>query len=138
MQLHSVTGVEHGKEIKFVVAAEKHDTALKNIRPCIGAQVCQNSSRNAGNSSAEHHKSASRSLWPEHKIVNEDGAKYDVNVSADLDNTNCLVSRNQMDDSINSLIESFQALIAIVASLEIIHRGIWNSFSAKGGLGFAK
>ncbi|KAK3432593.1 hypothetical protein EUGRSUZ_D00103 [Eucalyptus grandis] len=70
--------------------------------------MCQNSSRNAGSSSADDHKPASRSLWPEHEIVNEDEAEYDVDVSADLDNTNCLVSRNQMDDSINSLVKSFQ------------------------------
>ncbi|KAK3440782.1 hypothetical protein EUGRSUZ_B01048 [Eucalyptus grandis] len=55
-------------------------------------------------------------------------------MSADLDNTNYLVSRNHMDDSINSFIESFQALIAIVASLEIIRCGIWNFFRQKGFL----
>ncbi|KAL3741568.1 hypothetical protein ACJRO7_017091 [Eucalyptus globulus] len=70
--------------------------------------MCQNSSRNAGNSSAEDQKSASSSPWPEHEIVNEDEAEYNVDVSTDLDNANCLVSKNQMDDSINSLIDSFQ------------------------------
>jgi len=61
-------------------------------------------------------------------LHNEDEAEYDVDVSANLDNTDYLVSRNQMDNLINSLIESFQDLIAIVASLEIIRCGIWNFF----------
>jgi hypothetical protein len=38
-ELLYVTGVVPGKVIKYVVAARKQDTVLRNIRHCIGALV---------------------------------------------------------------------------------------------------
>ncbi|KAJ4849106.1 hypothetical protein Tsubulata_027764, partial [Turnera subulata] len=39
VKFHYATGVVPGKEKKFVVAARKHVTARRNIRPCTGDQV---------------------------------------------------------------------------------------------------
>lgn len=62
----------------------------------------------AGTTSAERHKVASNSLWPEYEMINEDESEYDTEMSEVNGQTNALVSKTGVDDKMKSLLDSFE------------------------------
>lgn len=61
-----------------------------------------------GFSSADVHKVASKTSWPEHEIINEDEADYDTEGSKDYENAKSLVTGNRVDETFSSLLNSFE------------------------------
>lgn len=53
---------------------------------------------------------ASKALWPEYKIIQEFESDYDTQMPDDDVNANSMVSRNQMDDGLMSIADSFEVL----------------------------
>ncbi|CAK7348356.1 unnamed protein product [Dovyalis caffra] len=51
---------------------------------------------------------ASNTLWPEYEMINDDESEYDAEMFDDIISTHSLVSRNKMDDTMNSLLDSFE------------------------------
>ncbi|KAF9688128.1 hypothetical protein SADUNF_Sadunf02G0165000 [Salix dunnii] len=52
--------------------------------------------------------SVSNALWPEYEMINDDESEYDAEVSDYNIPPNSLVSRNKMDDTMNSLLDIFE------------------------------
>ncbi|KAK9142609.1 hypothetical protein Syun_012009 [Stephania yunnanensis] len=95
-QLLFVSGVVHGKEIRYVVAAEVLIIALKSIRSSIGV--------------------SSSDMWPEFEIICDDEPEFDTEAS-NCSYSNSLVSKDQMDDTMNSLMSSFEGTLIREARL---------------------
>lgn len=51
---------------------------------------------------------ASNSLWPEYEMINEDESEYDTEMSEVNGQTNALVSKTGVDDTMKSLLDSFE------------------------------
>ncbi|KAL9430667.1 hypothetical protein AB3S75_025958 [Citrus x aurantiifolia] len=51
---------------------------------------------------------ASNSLWPEYEMINEDESEYDTEMSEVNGQTNVLVSKTGVDDTMKSLLDSFE------------------------------
>lgn len=51
---------------------------------------------------------ASNSLWPEYEMINEDESDYDTEMSEVNGQTNALVSKTGVDDTMKSLLDSFE------------------------------
>lgn len=66
------------------------------------------SSSKNGTTSAEIIKVVSNSLWPEYEMINDDESEYDAEMSDDNIPTHSLVSRNKMDNTMNSLLDIFE------------------------------
>ncbi|KAH9730607.1 MYND-type domain-containing protein [Citrus sinensis] len=54
------------------------------------------------------HIFASNSLWPEYEMINEDESEYDTEMSEVNGQTNALVSKTGVDDTMKSLLDSFE------------------------------
>ncbi|KAK3016253.1 hypothetical protein RJ639_006084, partial [Escallonia herrerae] len=80
LELRFVVGAEPGREIKFAVVAEEHVIALR-------------------------HTSV---LWQEFEIINEDESEFDLEMSDNDGYANSLVSQSQMDESVKSMLHSFE------------------------------
>lgn len=53
----------------------------------------------------------SNALWPEYEMINDDENEYDAEMSDDNIPTHSLVSRNKMDNTMNSLLDIFEVSI---------------------------
>ncbi|XP_052172160.1 uncharacterized protein LOC127788081 [Diospyros lotus] len=60
------------------------------------------------NSSTDIQKVASKNIWPEYEIVNEDECEYDAEMSEDNGCANSLVSGSRMDETVKSLMDNFE------------------------------
>ncbi|GAY41015.1 hypothetical protein CUMW_056160 [Citrus unshiu] len=119
----SVIGVVPGKEIKSAVAVGELIIAHRNTRSPTGDQVIK---LNVNSSTfLLHHliltlqileplqvkdidAIASNSLWPEYEMINEDESEYDTEMSEVNGQTNALVSKTGVDDTMKSLLDSFE------------------------------
>ncbi|KAK4847537.1 hypothetical protein QYF36_003078 [Acer negundo] len=63
---------------------------------------------NGGTSAAERQKVASKSLWPEYEMINEDESEYDTEMSEDNGHANALISKPGKDDTMNSMFSNFE------------------------------
>ncbi|KAK4742807.1 hypothetical protein SAY87_000808 [Trapa incisa] len=77
-----------------------------NILPELSNPSC----RNDEIASSKIQKVASKGLWPEFEIINEDESEYDVEIFDDMSSANALVSlkNHDMDESLKSLLSSFE------------------------------
>ncbi|KAA8543064.1 hypothetical protein F0562_021441 [Nyssa sinensis] len=66
----------------------------------------QPSDSSPGNSS-EIQKVASKTLWPQYEIINEDESEFNSEMSEDTEYAKALVTGSQMDDTANSLLDNF-------------------------------
>lgn len=73
----------------------------------LSLSVDSSSSKN-GTTSAEIIKVVSNALWPEYEMINDDENEYDAEMSDDNIPTHSLVSRNKMDNTMNSLLDIFE------------------------------
>lgn len=73
----------------------------------LSLSVDSSSSKN-GTTSAEIIKVVSNALWPEYEMINDDESEYDAEMSDDNIPTHSLVSRNKMDNTMNSLLDIFE------------------------------
>lgn len=53
---------------------------------------------------------ACNSLWPEFEMINEDESEYDMEMLEDDGCANSLISRGGVDDTVKSLLDSFEVL----------------------------
>ncbi|XP_031375553.1 programmed cell death protein 2-like [Punica granatum] len=85
-----------------------HKAACQRLS--ISPELSESSPRTGETASAKIQSAASKNLWPEFEIVNEDESEYDAEMSDDNSNANALVSskNNEMDESMKSLINSFE------------------------------
>ncbi|KAH9730611.1 MYND-type domain-containing protein [Citrus sinensis] len=131
----SVIGVVPGKEIKSAVAVGELIIANRNTRSPTGDQVIKlnvNSStfllhhliltlqmleplqmtqftdKPEFNGGENEFTFASNSLWPEYEMINEDESEYDTEMSEVNGQTNALVSKTGVDDTMKSLLDSFE------------------------------
>ncbi|KAJ4727740.1 programmed cell death protein 2 [Melia azedarach] len=63
---------------------------------------------NGETTSAQRQKVASNSLWPEYEMINEDESEYDTEMSEYNGQTNALVSKTRVDDTMKSLLSTFE------------------------------
>lgn len=66
------------------------------------------SSSTDGASSEEMPKAACKSLWPEYEITCEDESEVGTSISEANGDSNSLISRQQIDEPVNSLMDSFE------------------------------
>ncbi|KAK9937379.1 hypothetical protein M0R45_014174 [Rubus argutus] len=83
-----------------------HEFECQRMR--ISSQLVEGSSANGETPSAVVLKVASKTLWPEYKIIQEFESAYDTQMSDDNVNANSMVSRNQMDDGLMSIADNFE------------------------------
>ncbi|XP_061356084.1 uncharacterized protein LOC133300540 isoform X2 [Gastrolobium bilobum] len=62
----------------------------------------------SGTTSLESHKVGSNNVWPEFEIIIEDESEYNKDKTDDNTLANSLISRNAIDDTMNSLLDNFQ------------------------------
>uniref|UniRef100_A0A5B6ZF20 MYND-type domain-containing protein n=1 Tax=Davidia involucrata TaxID=16924 RepID=A0A5B6ZF20_DAVIN len=62
---------------------------------------------------------ASKTLWTQYEIINEDECEFDTEMSEDHEYANALVSGNRMDDTFKSLLDNFEVWIAKPMILEL-------------------
>nr|XP_029152210.1 programmed cell death protein 2 isoform X3 [Arachis hypogaea] len=65
-------------------------------------------SNKTGATSLESHKVGSKNVWPEFEIIIEHESEYNTDIPEDNDLSNSLISKNKIDDTMNSLMDSFQ------------------------------
>ncbi|KAK6926166.1 Programmed cell death protein 2, C-terminal [Dillenia turbinata] len=58
--------------------------------------------------SADLPKDARDTLWPEFEIINEDESEYDLEETTDTNKANSLVLAGRVDDTINSMMDTFE------------------------------
>uniref|UniRef100_A0A5B6ZFT3 Putative programmed cell death protein 2 isoform X3 n=1 Tax=Davidia involucrata TaxID=16924 RepID=A0A5B6ZFT3_DAVIN len=68
----------------------------------------QSSDSSPSNSSVEIQKVASKTLWPQYEIINEDESEFDTGMSEDNEYAKALVSGSRMDDTVKSLLDNFE------------------------------
>ncbi|KAM7481124.1 hypothetical protein LguiB_005707 [Lonicera macranthoides] len=115
LELRFVVGVELGKEIKSVVVAKEHAIA---IHWCSSHKAeCQKwrnsplvSDSSFSNGSSVIPKVASSTLWPQYEIkrADEHEPEFDTDMSDDNGYANSLVPESRIDESVKSLLESFE------------------------------
>lgn len=66
------------------------------------------------------HTVASNSLWPEYEMINEDESEYDTEMSEVNGQTNALVSKTGVDDTMKSLLDSFEVLTVLLIWFEVV------------------
>lgn len=66
------------------------------------------------------HTVASNSLWPEYEMINEDESDYDTEMSEVNGQTNALVSKTGVDDTMKSLLDSFEVLTVLLIWFEVV------------------
>ncbi|TXG63357.1 hypothetical protein EZV62_010351 [Acer yangbiense] len=74
----------------------------------LAGQSSDTNSSNGGTSAAERQKVASKSLWPEYEMINEDESEYDTEMSEDNGHANALISKPKKDDEMNSMFSNFE------------------------------
>ncbi|KAK6936548.1 Programmed cell death protein 2, C-terminal [Dillenia turbinata] len=124
-----VTGVVPGKEIRSVVIAEKRTIVQRSTRYLFCLQTrhwhsghkvaCEKMILSSSDSSPckvtstsadlpKGKSNASNALWPELEIINEDESEYDLEETTDTKKANSLVPAARVDDTINSLMDTFE------------------------------
>ncbi|KAM7495828.1 hypothetical protein LguiA_020242 [Lonicera macranthoides] len=66
------------------------------------------SDSSSNNCSSEIPKVASGTLWPEYEIISEDESEFDTDMSDNNGYANSLVPESRIDESVKSLLESFE------------------------------
>lgn len=61
------------------------------------------------------HTVASKTLWPEYEMIIENESEPSTEMSEDKACTSSLVSKEKVDDTMNSLMDSFEVFIVCVA-----------------------
>lgn len=61
------------------------------------------------------HTVASKTLWPEYEMIIENESEPSTEMSEDKAYTSSLVSKEKVDDTMNSLMDSFEVFIVCVA-----------------------
>jgi len=59
---------------------------------------------------------ACNSLWPEYEITCEDESEVDTSIFEADGNSNSLITRQQMDETVESLIDNFEVVMYITIS----------------------
>ncbi|KAK3009280.1 hypothetical protein RJ639_014323 [Escallonia herrerae] len=132
LELHFVVGAEPGREIKFAAVAEEHAMHWRSGHKIQCQQLAfspQASDSITNSNLAEMQKSkyhkfwyhyftadrmsdlltvASSMLWQEFEIINEDESEFDLEMSDNDGYANSLVSQSQMDESVKSMLHSFE------------------------------
>ncbi|KAL5791880.1 hypothetical protein ACOSP7_000474 [Xanthoceras sorbifolium] len=75
---------------------------------CLSDQSFDTNPSNGGTSATERQKVASKSIWPEYEMINEDESEYDTEMSEDNGDTNTLISKTGTDDTMKSLLSNFE------------------------------
>ncbi|KAL1371266.1 uncharacterized protein LOC107487524 isoform X2 [Arachis duranensis] len=65
-------------------------------------------SNKSGATSLDSHKVGSKNVWPEFEIIIEHESEYNTDIPEDNALSNSLISKNKIDDTMNSLMDSFQ------------------------------
>ena len=69
---------------------------------------------------------ASKTLWPEFEIINEDESEYSI---TDTDeHSESLITRQQIDESVNSIMENFEVWVHVYAFNSFIGACFLESF----------
>ncbi|XP_021889230.1 programmed cell death protein 2 [Carica papaya] len=68
----------------------------------------ESESFSGGAGSSEILQAACNSLWPEFEMINEDESEYDMEMLEDDGCANSLISRGGVDDTVKSLLDSFE------------------------------
>ncbi|XP_057725302.1 uncharacterized protein LOC130940990 [Arachis stenosperma] len=65
-------------------------------------------SNKSGATSLDSHKVGSKNVWPEFEIIIEHESEYNTDIPEDNALSNSLISKNKIDDTMNSIMDSFQ------------------------------
>ncbi|XP_077214141.1 zinc finger (MYND type) family protein / programmed cell death 2 C-terminal domain-containing protein [Tasmannia lanceolata] len=77
-------------------------------RISLSSQPSECSQNNSRKTLSEVDKVSSNTLWPEYEIISEDECAFNEEVSEVTGSANSLVSKDQMDESLNSLLDKFE------------------------------
>ena len=61
-----------------------------------------------------YHAVGSKNVWPEFEIIIEEESEYNTDIPEDNALSNSLISRNKVDETMNSLMDNFQVLSPVV------------------------
>ncbi|KAK2649558.1 hypothetical protein Ddye_017047 [Dipteronia dyeriana] len=74
----------------------------------LAGQSSDTNPSNGGTFAADGQKVASKSLWPEYEMINEDESEYVAEMSEDNGHANSLISKPGKDDTMNSMFSTFE------------------------------
>jgi pre-rRNA-processing protein TSR4 len=92
-----------------------HKTECQQLRTV--SETSDSGPVNNGVAPTEKQKVASKSLWKEFVLINEDESEYDTEMSGDDEVAKPLVSKREVDDQMKSLMNDFEVNSSLVMAI---------------------